>query len=487
FNLDGRDLGFVMAIGWSGQWRAGFQRDADGAFRVQAGQQLTHFVLHPGESVRTPRMLLVFWKDDSSLSGNNMLRRVLLECYVPRRDGSLVFPPICASVTVTDPDGSYEGPHIRTMPVVARRGAEVFWSDMDPQQWYPGGFPNGTGTWEPDLAKYPRGLKPIGDAAHAAGLGYLLWFEPERVAPGTKIATTQPQYVLSKKGDGSGLYNLSDLEARQWLLEYIDKQVTEAQINWFRCDFNIQPLRYWRASDKEDRQGITENHYIEGLYWMWDELRARHPGLVIDNCASGGRRIDLETCMRGLPLWHSDLQCSGKPAPAADQLQNAGLWRWIPFHGCGNFALEPSYEFRSAMTGGNIVGPLCVGNSETFDETVVPENITRTVAISKKMRPYLLGDFYPLFPHDAGEDRWFGYQFHRPEEEDGMIVVFRREKSAESTKTVSVNGLHAWGEYAVSFEDSSETKTLPEEELAQLKVDIATAPGSAIIYYKEVK
>ena len=70
---------------------------------------------------------------------------------------------------------------------------------MDPQQWYPGGFPHGTGTWEPDLEKYPRGLRPIGEAAHAAGLEYLLWFEPERVAPGTRIEEVHPELTESKK------------------------------------------------------------------------------------------------------------------------------------------------------------------------------------------------------------------------------------------------------------------------------------------------
>ena len=89
--------------------------------------------------------------------------------YLPRRNGELVLSPICGSVNWAAPDGSYEEPHISVMRPLARRGIEVFWSDMDPQQWYPKGFPEGTGTWEPDPAKYPRGLKPVGDAAREAG------------------------------------------------------------------------------------------------------------------------------------------------------------------------------------------------------------------------------------------------------------------------------------------------------------------------------
>jgi alpha-galactosidase len=145
FNLAWPDGGVAMAIGWSGQWEARFRRSAQGALAAQAGQQLVHCKLHPGESIRTPRMLLVFWAGTEAIRGNNLFRQVLLAHYLPRRNGELVFSPICASVNWAAPDGSYEEPHVSVMQPLARRGIEVFWSDMDPQQWYPKGFPEGTG------------------------------------------------------------------------------------------------------------------------------------------------------------------------------------------------------------------------------------------------------------------------------------------------------------------------------------------------------
>jgi hypothetical protein len=68
----------------------------------------------------------------------------------------------------------------------------------------------------------------------------------------------------------------------------------------YRNDFNMDPLPYWRAADAPDRQGITEIRYVEGLYAMWDEIRAKTSGTVPDDCASGGRRIDLEMCIRSI-------------------------------------------------------------------------------------------------------------------------------------------------------------------------------------------
>ena len=484
FNLAGQDGGVVMAVGWSGQWEARFHRSARGALAAQAGQQLVHCTLHPGESIRTPRILLVFWTGSEPIRGNNIFRQVLMAHYLPRRNGELVLSPICASVNWTAPDGSYEEPHVSVMQPLARRGIEVFWSDMDPQQWYPKGFPEGTGTWEPDPAKYPRGLKPIGDAARAAGLDYLLWFEPERVHPGTRIDREHPEWVMPPQKEWSKLFRLHDEQARRWLTDYIDAQLSAGQVRWLRWDFNIEPLGFWRRNDAPDRQGITEIRHVEGLYAMWDELRARHPGLVIDLCASGGRRIDIEALARGLPLWHSDMQCSGKPSLSADQLQNAGLWHWVPMHGCGNFAYEPAYAFRSAMTAGNIL-VVCnkAGRFSTTDPDTA-EAVQRTVAIYQKLRPYMTGDFYPLFPHNESEEVWFGYQFHRPDLKAGVAIVFRREKSKDAKMAVPLRGLDPKRSYEVSFEDTPEKKVLPGAVLSALSVEILDAPGSAIVYYR---
>jgi alpha-galactosidase len=487
FNVDWQTGGIAAAVGWSGQWDAAFAVDPNGDLRFRAGQQLTHLKLHPGETIRTPRILLVFWDGSAAIRGNNLLRRLMMAHYMPRRGGKLVLPPICAAVNWADADGNYERPHVAAAKPLARRGIEVLWSDMDPQQWYPKGFPEGTGTWEPDPAKYPNGLKPVGDAAKAAGLEYLLWFEPERVHPGSKIDREHPEYVMKPQGEWSQLFRLHDAKARKWLTDYIDVQITAGRVSWLRWDFNIDPLGFWRRNDEPDRQGITEIRYIEGLYAMWDDLRARHPGLMIDNCAGGGRRIDIETCSRSLPLWHSDMQCDGTK-PAADQLQNGGLNRWIPLHGCGNFALEPSYIFRSAMTAGNI---LVAASSKSClsDADPTAEAVRKTVAVYKKLRPLMIADFYPLLPHDESQSQWYGYQFDNPELEAGCVILFRREKCAEASKTIRLSGVNPGVSYEVTNLDGGAPTTIVGRDLLEkgLSAEIKDKPGAALITYRQAK
>jgi alpha-galactosidase len=485
FNIDWHDGGIAAAVGWSGQWEAAFRVDPHGDLRFRAGQQLTHLKLHPGEAIRTPRILLVFWQGNDALRGNNLFRRLMMAHYMPRREGKLVLPPICASVAHADADGNYERPHVAAAKPLAARGIEVFWSDMDPQQWYPKGFPEGTGTWDPDPAKYPRGMKPVGDAVKAAGLGYLLWFEPERVHPGSKIDREHPQYVMRPQGEWSQLFRLQDEKARMWLTDYIDVQITAARLAWVRWDFNIDPLGFWRRNDEPDRQGMTEIRYIEGLYAMWDDLRTRHPGLMIDNCASGGRRIDIETCSRSLPLWHSDMQCA-ETKPAADQLQNGGLFRWIPLHGCGNVGLEPDYHFRSAMTAGNILVKASMTGQPSDTDPATDAAVRKTVALYNRLRPCMTGDFYPLFLHDESESQWYGYQFDNPELKAGCTVVFRREKCPDATQTIRLKAVRPDASYTVTNLDTGASTGISGKELIEkgLNVKINDKPGAAIIIYR---
>ncbi|MCX5662682.1 MAG: alpha-galactosidase [Planctomycetota bacterium] len=480
YNMSWQGGGALLAIGWSGQWEIGVWSPSPNSISLRAGQQTTHFRLHPGETVRSPRIALLFWQGPSDLRGNNLFRQWTLSHIAPRRDGKLVFPPICGSVFKPAKDGSYEQPHLDAMPPYAQAGVECFWSDMDPQQWYPGGFPNGTGNWMVDKGKYPRGLGPVGQAAHDNRLQYLVWVEPERVAPGTQVAKEHPEFVHG--GAGGGLFKLDDPTARAWLAQTLDHFVDDGHIDWLRWDFNIQPLEYWLKNDAPDRRGVTEMKYIAGLYDLWDGLRQRHPGLMIDNCASGGRRIDLETTARAIPLWHSDMQCSGQPSPVADQLQNAGLFRWIPMHGCGNFTLDP-YGFRSAMTAGNVFTPTFALLDPASRPKVEP-GVKACIALYQKLRPYTLGDFHPLFLHTEKEDVWFGYQFDLPKEGKGVAIVFRREKSTEAKQTLRLQGIDPEAQYVVRYEDSNESQTLAGKALAAMPAEIGKAPGTMVLYYE---
>ena len=137
---------------------------------------------------------------------------------------------------------------------------------------------------EADKKHFPGGLKAVTEHCHEKGCEVIVWFEVERVSPDTWITKNHPEWV---HGDaGGGLLKMDEPEVVQWVTDHIDKMISEEGIDLYRSDFNIDPLAYWRGNDTEDRQGITEIQYIEGYLSYWDELRRRHPGMLIDSCAS---------------------------------------------------------------------------------------------------------------------------------------------------------------------------------------------------------
>ena len=93
FNLQYPGGGLTGTIGWTGQWEMTTRRESKTTLHLTAGQQTTHMILHAGESIRTPRILLVSWQGNEQARGTNYLRRTLIAHYLLRRNGELAVPP----------------------------------------------------------------------------------------------------------------------------------------------------------------------------------------------------------------------------------------------------------------------------------------------------------------------------------------------------------------------------------------------------------
>ena len=478
FNLEYKAEGVIAAVGWSGQWAYSIERSAAGPTRARAGMELTHLLLHPGERIRSPRILLMSWQGDR-IEAHNRWRRLLLFSYVPKVGGRPARLPVVSQCfdrySWTRPEWATEAGQEAAARFAAEVGCDAHWLDA---AWFEGGFPNGVGNWYPKPKEFPNGLKPVGDTCHDLGLKFVVWYEPERVAAGSRLAREHPEFVFG--GEKGGLFKLNDPTARRWLTELLSGQISEFGIDIYRNDFNIDPLSLWRNNDEPDRQGMTEIRYVEGHYEMWDELRARHPGLLIDNCASGGRRIDIETCSRSLPLWRSDTSCS-PGHPDWNQAQSYGLSLYIPLHTACGWTPEP-YDFRSSATGG------AISQWDYLSPDFPVELGQATLAEAKQNQAYWYGDFYPLMQCSTTPDQWIAYQFHRPDLDAGIVLAFRREASAYSAIEVALGGLRGDRRYTVeSIGDDRETvvKDMPGKELMSgFELRLAKKGTSLLVRYR---
>jgi alpha-galactosidase len=478
FNIAWPGAGVIAVVGWPGQWRADFARDAGAGLRVSAGQELTHFALHPGEEVRTPLIALQFWKGDR-VDAQNTWRRWMIAHNVPRTDGQLRPTHLagCSSHFFGEMVTADEASQIEFIDryVEEEIPIDYWWMDAG---WYVNetGWPN-TGTWEVDTKRFPNGLRAITDHAHAKGIENIVWFEPERVTPGTWLYETHPEWLLGKDGEQK-LLDLGNPEAWQWLVDHVDQLMTDQGIDLYRQDFNMDPLDYWRNNDAPDRQGITEIGHVTGYLAFWDELLRRRPGLRIDSCASGGRRNDLESLRRSVPLWRSDYIME----PIGTQACTYGISFWIPFHGTG--VKEPdAYRFRSMMT----PYPNCLWDARRTDLDF--DELRRLVAQWQQVAPNYAGDYYPLTPYSLEDSAWIGWQFDRPEAGEGMVQIFRRDQSIYRAADLVLRGLDRDARYTVTNLDTPDQPwEMTGSELMDkgIPVEIDVCPGAALFVYRRI-
>lgn len=477
FNIEFGGGGAIVALGWPGQWAATFSRDDGENLRVVAGQELTHFRLHSGEEVRTPLVVVQLYQGDATRA-QNVWRQWMIAHNMPHSGGKPPPPMVGACSSHQAHEMIYATEEQQNFfidrYVEERLHLDYWWMDAG---WYPnnGDWPN-VGTWEVDAKRFPRGLRAITDHARGKGIKSIVWFEPERVNPGTWLYEHHPEWQLGKAG-GDRLLNLGNPDARNWWLEHVDKLIVEQGIDLYRNDFNIDPLPFWRGNDAEDRQGITEIRYVEGFLSYWDELRKRHPDMLIDTCASGGRRNDLETLRRAVPLLRSDYILE----PLGQQNHTFGIASWIPYYGTGENSPDP-YVFRSQI---------CPWNTCVYDmrnKQIDYAALRQRHAEREKIVGYMLKDFYPLTPYAGGDQKaWVAWEFHDAQKDEGVVQSSRRAECGESGMTVALKGITGAAYEVTDIDDSARREMTGAELRSGLLINAKQHPEAAIMLYHRVR
>lgn len=498
FNLESEasQQGVMVAVGWTGTWFADLEKRDPSRLTLAAGMLNTDLYLYPGEQIRTPSVALMFWSGDR-MNGHNRFRRLVLAHHSRKVDGS-PFYPLCSAFNYRDPQpcGEYSCLTADWAIAMIRRYSmfeltpDVFWLDAG---WHTGAgdfrhgksWANTTGNWTVDRERFPEGLKPVSDAVHEAGAKFMVWFEPERVVKGTQWATEHKEWMLDTEWpEGSEqstwyLFDLGNDEACDWLCKYYGDLIEENGIDYYRQDFNMLPAGYWRDADEPGRSGIKEIRHIENLYKFWDYLLERFPGLLIDNCASGGKRLDWESIGRSAPLWRSDYYHYDDPD--GYQCHTYGLNFFLPIHGTG-ILLPDQYSFRSSLSS----ALQC--NWKVTEPGVSVLDMQQRIREYRDIREYYYEDYYPLSGTGdlTGSDVWLAYQMHRPSDDSGIVVAFRRQDAPDAEYTVRLGGLTPDASYTlVDCDTQAETVRSGRELTEGLTLRLDNPKSSLLIKYRK--
>ena len=268
------------------------------------------------------------------------------------------------------------------------------------------------------------------------------------------------------------------------MTDRVSQVITEQGIDFYRQDFNIDPLYYWRGNDADDRLGITEIRHVEGYFAYWDELVRRHPALWIDTCASGGRRNDLETLRLAVPILRSDWtpDLSLAQGDLLDQQNHTyGVSFWMPYNGTGYSSID-KYVARSIMTTIHGIGV------DTRRKDLNYGLLRKLVAEWREISPCYLGDYYPLTPYRKSADVWAVWQFDLPDAGRGVVQAFRRKTCPQQSLTVKLRGLEGQAQYElVDFDDRKPRQVLGRELMnAGLTISAPDRPAALIFTYRRL-
>jgi alpha-galactosidase len=420
---------FGCALAWSGSWQLTVQRMQSEYVAVSAG--FDHgpgaLLLAPGESLETPASAGLFTEGGFG-AASRAWHAYIIEHVLPRPAEPR--PVLYNSWEATAFDLSLDGQR-RLADRAASVGAEMFVMD---DGWFGArtGDRAGLGDWLPNPDRFPDGLAPLIEHVHGLGMKFGLWVEPEMVNPDSDLYRAHPDWVVHQPNRrrterrNQLVLNIARPEVAGWMHGAIDRLLRENAIDFLKWDMN-RPLSEIGAGAEAHPDRLLID-YTRNLYAVLDRLRADHPDLRVESCASGGGRVDLGILARTDQVWTSD------NTDAVDRLTiqhgfsqlypATVMYAWVtdspnPITGR---TVPLAFRFHAAMAGALGLG----GDLEEWSKEDL-EQATRLVAEYKEIRPLIhRGLQYRL---GRPEDYLSAVQYVARDGSHAAVLAYRRARA----------------------------------------------------------
>ena len=250
--------------------------------------------LKPGETYQTVPVAVGCVRGGFSEAVEALTRYRRTACIKPRRDTRQC--PVIFNDYMNclwgDPTEAKELPLIAA---AAKAGCEYFVIDAG---WYAEAnedWSQTIGAWQPSVSRWPRGLKFLLDQIRQAGMIPGVWLEPEVAGAKSLLAQRPDNWFLMRHGKRvlkNTRYTLDfrNPEVRAYLDEVMARLVNEYGVGYIKMDYNVDSLQGTELNADSVGQGLLD-HNRAHLAWL-DGLLDRYPDLTIENCGSGGGRMD---------------------------------------------------------------------------------------------------------------------------------------------------------------------------------------------------
>ncbi|XUY28438.1 alpha-galactosidase [Agrobacterium sp. rho-8.1] len=291
---------FGVTLGWSGNHHVVIDRTDDGQRLIHMGELFEpgEVILGSGESYQSP----VAYAGPDTQAFHAFVRSELLDW-----PGGQMSP---RPVTLNTWEGNYFDHKMVSLKAQATAAADIGIERFVLDDGWFGKRDDDTtslGDWDIDARKYPDGLKPLVDHVTGLGMQFGIWFEPEMINPVSELYKKHPDWALQIEGRPllqsrtQLVLDLTRKEVSDYLFAKIDAVLANHAVSYIKWDMNRDLTHAGGRDGKAKTSAQTR-----AVYALMDRVRAAHPTVEIESCASGGGRIDFGVLKRTHRVWTSD-------------------------------------------------------------------------------------------------------------------------------------------------------------------------------------
>ena len=508
YSIGSSETRVIAAVSWQGQWETVIDIDWQKGVYMRSRQQYFDACLKKGEKVRSPLVALMFFCDPDYNRAMNLWRAWSWERNVPQQNGGPLGPKVSfgsngrfyeAKFATQENQLFFIDKYLENGLYMDYWWIDAMWYELGTEK-YPNWCP--VGTWEVDAKRFPNGFAPLAGRLAKYGGGVMAWFEPERVSPGTYLYDNRKEWLLSTPAalraldgsvvvsdeasniDNSLLLNLAVDEVVKWLTDHVNKLIRDNKLAVYRQDFNMNALRFWRHNDEAGREGVLENKYCQGYLKYWDGILAANPGIIIDTCSSGGRRLELETLRRSAPVHKTDYVYHDYLIKAAF---HQTFMQLIPYFGAtGNADNMPVDQYMFAAN----FAPWFGFDYEMRNDKTDFAPMKDLLKLRGDLCRCLYGDFIPLLPYSRDPREWLMWQLDSPNDGDGVILAIAREGSVYKSALAVPLFIDENAQYEIKeikeLKYGEPVVTTGEKLSKGYLLSSDTLPQAMMIYYRKI-
>jgi alpha-galactosidase len=513
FRSDGEILS--ASVKWSGNWVFRFEPHSQGGYQISGGLHDWEFFkdLEPGATVESVPVVIVLGSGADLNTVSMHYARIGRKYWYPRNELSQSLP------VEWNHWWSYRDKLIneeifkQNVDSAMQLGVEVctldagWFGPTEPgSHWY-----NYRGDWDlVNTIRFPSGIRALADYVHSKKMKFGLWCEIEGLGKDAELAQSHPEYVALRDGERLGYVCFGNPAAQEWAFATLDRLIQEYACDWIKLDFNLAPGSGCDRTDHGHGAGDGLYAHYHGYYQTLRRIRERHPGVVLENCSSGGLRIDLgilqQTHLTFLsdPDWpeHSLQLAWGASTMLAP---NVGLrwgyceWIYDPDdkpHRYQHFNPRDPHLTRRQLDYYSIISQLGLfGFSQKLPE--LPEWVAARFAYHTRQYQQQIkrfireGDFYRLTeqPRRFGlGERWVAFQSTLPEPEEHLLWVFRLHGAAPE-RVIHLTALQPEQLYRLTWLNEERVEQQAGHALMQEGVKLSTLveEEAAVVHLKPIR